>query len=544
MLFNSLTFFIFLSIVLTAYWLLPLRRQNILLLVASYAFYAFWDIRFLFLITLTSVIDYTAALIIYQGKVARRERLISSGWLVVTCFLFVVIPYSKVSINGLFTAGVWSILFSNVFGWKIFFTVVSVTLLCNLLYPLVLKIPDTQRRRLLLVSTIVVKLGLLGFFKYYNFFMDNLYNLIAVTGFNPAVMRLNIILPVAISFYIFHTMSYTIDVYNNKMVPTTSFVDFTLFVVFFPLLAAGPIVRASQLLPVLSSQRTFRSEQFMRGLHLILLGLFKKVAIADGLAGTITHVFQSTGHLSWTDTVVGTLCFCIQIYCDFSGYSDIARGISKLFGIDIMLIFNLPYFSRSPTEFWTRWHISLSSWLRDYLYIPLGGNRKGRIRTYVNLMLTMFLGGLWHGAAWNFVLWGVYHGAILCIYRFIDETRHVTNRVESFIGGLGKGILFFILTCYGWLLFRAHSMSAILKLTTNLFTGFGDFTINVAKPMPAALLGIPLLIIYEIFTYRFKSDKFYQRLSPSLQGFLYASIILVLVLGLRNAPAQFIYFNF
>ncbi len=544
MLFNSLTFFIFLAIVLCFYWRFPLRQQNIFLVLASFVFYAFWDIRFLFLITLTTVIDYSAALFIYRGSLTKKERFVATGWILTTCFLFVTVQYKGVLLPDLLMGKGWIRLFSNQQGWNIFFAVVVIAALCNGSYPWITKLPTMQRRKLLLTSTIVTKLGVLGFFKYYGFFLSNLAGLISSIGLDPATFRLNIILPVGISFYIFHTMSYTIDVYRGKMEPTTKIVDFALFVSFFPLLAAGPIVRASSLLPIMSSPRTFKTDQCMRGLHLILFGLFKKVAIADGIATTVSQVFLSSGHLSWTDCVVGTLCFCVQIYCDFSGYSDIARGTAKLLGMDIMRNFNLPYFSRDPSEFWTRWHISLSSWLRDYLYIPLGGNRKGRLMTYVNLLLTMLLGGLWHGAAWNFVLWGLYQGTILCIYRFIAELGHANKRPDTFVTGGLKWLLFFIITCYGWVLFRSPSMGAIIHITKTLITVFGDFALHADKPMPAALLGIPLLVIMEIYSFRAGDEKFYQRIPVPLQGLMYSAMTFILLLGMVNAPAQFIYFRF
>jgi alginate O-acetyltransferase complex protein AlgI len=543
MLFNSLTFFVFLSIVLVLYWRMPLRTQNIFLVLASFVFYAFWDVRFLFLITLTTAIDFYAAQFIHEGKLGGKPRLSGTLWTLATCLIFVVIPYKNISIEHFTPEGLLPLV-SNLTGWKIFATVAVFVLLCNSLYPFVAKMPDQKRRKTLLAFTIVVKLGVLGFFKYYGFFIDNLSGLITTIGFNPALLHLHIILPVGISFYIFHTMSYTIDVYKGKMEPTRQFVDFALFVSFFPLLAAGPIVRASSLLPIMSSPRTFRAEQMTRGLFLILFGLFKKVAIADGVARTVTQVFGASGHLSWTDCVLGTLCFCVQIYCDFSGYSDIARGTGKLLGMDIMRNFNLPYFSRDPSEFWTRWHISLSSWLRDYLYIPLGGNRKGRLRTYINLMITMFLGGLWHGAAWNFVLWGTYQGAVLCIYRFLEEAKIIKQKQDSVIIGAFKWLIFFAITCYGWLLFRSHSFGTIARLTKTLISGFGDFSINVALPMPAALLGIPLLIAIDGLAFKIGDDRFYQKLPVFSQGLIFASLCLVLVLGTTNAPVQFIYFTF
>jgi alginate O-acetyltransferase complex protein AlgI len=252
----------------------------------------------------------------------------------------------------------------------------------------------------------------LGFFKYFNFFIDSGENAFRLIGIDPTNLRLAVLLPVGISFYTFQSLSYTIDVYRKRIVPTSRFWDFALFVAYFPPLVAGPIERAWHLLPQLSKPRRIRLAQSMDGIVLILLGLFKKVAIADGVAPAVDSVFNSSGAVSQSDVMLATLLFAVQIFCDFSGYSDIARGVSKLFGIELIVNFHLPYFSKNPSEFWRCWHISLSSWLRDYLYIPLGGNRPGGTRTYFNLFLTLLLGGLWHGAAWNYVLWGSVSGRV------------------------------------------------------------------------------------------------------------------------------------
>ena len=342
-------------------------------------------------------------------------------------------------------------------------------------------------------------------------------------------------------------MSYTIDVFKGKMQPTHEFSVFALFLAFFPRLVAGPIVRSSDLIPQFSQPRTLSFEQSIRGLYLILFGLFKKVAIADGLAGSVNAIYNSSGSVSWLDVVAATLLFTIQIYCDFSGYSDIARGVAKFFGIELTVNFNLPYFSKSPSEFWRRWHISLSSWLRDYLYISLGGNRKGNSRTYQNLMLTMALGGLWHGAAWNYVIWGIYQGALLCIYRLLNfqTTENPAERSKfKRLPAVGLTLLFFILTCYGWLLFRANSLAQIVQFSQILLTDIGNFSLSMPKPTLPALFGVPLLIGYEFLEFRAKSVHFYYRYSAVIRGVLYAILTLLIIMGTSNAPAQFIYFQF
>jgi D-alanyl-lipoteichoic acid acyltransferase DltB (MBOAT superfamily) len=331
------------------------------------------------------------------------------------------------------------------------------------------------------------------------------------------------------------------------MQPARRFSEFALFLAYFPPLLAGPIDRASELLPQLSTSRQITFKQSAEGVFLILFGLFKKVAISDGVAGSVNAIYGTTGTVSWIDVVVATFLYAVQIYCDFSGYSDMARGVSKLFGIELMLNFNLPYFSKDPSEFWRRWHISLSTWLRDYLYIPLGGNRKGDRRTYYNLMTTMVLGGLWHGAAWNFVLWGFYQGALLCVYRaFTPKTKQQSpsNKGFGLLKGLVEILFFFVLTCYGWLLFRATSLAQIITFTKILFLDFGNFALSVPKPPLPVLLGLPLLIGYEVVEYLSANSQSKRHYPIPARAAVYAALIIILLMGESNAPAQFIYSQF
>ncbi|HOU36689.1 MAG TPA: MBOAT family O-acyltransferase, partial [Candidatus Omnitrophota bacterium] len=276
---------------------------------------------------------------------------------------------------------------------------------------------DVRERRFFLWCSIAANLGILGFFKYYNFFVSSLQSLLIRCGISIEPPMLHIILPLGISFYTFQTMSYTIDVFRGNIAPTRKFVDFALFVSFFPQLVAGPIERASHLLPQVSAPRTLTLEKFAQGCYLIFWGLFQKMFIADNLAKIVDPVFAARAPYQGGMVLIALYAFAFQIYCDFSGYSNIARGLGKCMGFDIMINFDLPYFSSNPRQFWQRWHISLSRWLKDYLYIPLGGNRKGGLMTYRNLGLTMLLGGLWHGASWTFVVWGLYHGVLLVIHR-------------------------------------------------------------------------------------------------------------------------------
>ncbi|MCA9557095.1 MAG: MBOAT family protein [Myxococcales bacterium] len=333
---------------------------------------------------------------------------------------------------------------------------------------------DARRRKRLLWVSVGVNLGALGFFKYFDFFVKSAVDALAALGVEAHLPTLQILLPVGISFYTFQTMSYTIDIYRREMAPTRRFLDFALYVAFFPQLVAGPIERASHFLPQVAKPRTITSGQIEAGVWLIVWGLFKKVVIADNVAGVANTVFNGYTHYEGLDLLIGALAFTVQIYGDFSGYSDIARGLAKLMGFELMVNFALPYFSRTPSEFWRRWHISLSSWLRDYLYISLGGNRGGSLMTYRNLALTMLLGGLWHGAAWNFVLWGAFHGLILCVYRPFELRKRADAAPLPMPLRVAKAFamwfVFFVLTVIGWVLFRAESVPQIEHFLTHMWS--------------------------------------------------------------------------
>ncbi|GFE70877.1 MBOAT family protein [Chroococcus sp. FPU101] len=544
MLFNSVEFLIFLLIVYILYRFLPFRGQNVMLLVASYIFYGWWDKRFLFLIILTTALDFCCSLVIERGRLTLKERLIPCLTVFLAAFFFLLIQWQAVTFQFLpFNFSIkWGQLFpQNQLLWQLFGSIVLILGIVNLIYPYLVRLIDSKRRHVVLLISICANLGILFFFKYFNFFIGSAKTALSALGIEADFFQLNIILPVGISFYTFQTMSYTIDVYRKSLQATDHFFDFALYLSFFPQLVAGPIERASELLPRILKPRTLDFDESMRGLFLILFGLFKKIAIADSIAISVNSVYGNTGYVSWLDVVLATLLFTFQIYCDFSAYSDIARGVAKLLGFELMRNFNLPYFSQTPSEFWRRWHISLSTWLRDYLYIPLGGNKKSKNRTYINLMLTMVLGGLWHGAAWNFVLWGFYHGFLLCIYRVLDITY--SEKVFNIKFLLKTGI-FFILTFYGWLLFRASSFEQISQFTQILLTHFGEFTYTIQKPSLAGLIGLPLLIFYEILEYLHKNPRFYLSYPSFIRGAFYALLTLVIFMGMSNAPEQFIYFQF
>jgi alginate O-acetyltransferase complex protein AlgI len=399
-----------------------------------------------------------------------------------------------------------------------------------------------------LMLSVCVNLGLLAVFKYFNFFAGSFAQLAGSLGVNMSWSTLNIVLPVGISFYTFQTMSYTIDVYLGKLKPTRRFLDFALFVAFFPQLVAGPIERASNLLPRILKPRTIDLDQTSRGMYLILFGLFKKVVVADGLSGCVDSVYGSTASASGWDVLVATWLFAAQIYCDFSAYSDVARGLAKLLGLDLMTNFNLPYFATNVTDFWRRWHISLSTWLRDYLYIPLGGNRGGsELKTYRNLLTTMILGGLWHGAAWHFVLWGTYQGVLLSLHRLVVGRRapsaHPTAWWPALVWTV-RAAVFFQVTCYGWLLFRAESLSQVITFTKKIVLEFWAFELTVPRPALATLAGLVLLVAVDTSQFVTGDPRFYRRWPVPLRGALYAALLFTLVMGMCNEPSQFIYFQF
>ena len=353
---------------------------------------------------------------------------------------------------------------------------------------------DRRRKNWLMVS-VFVNLGLLAIFKYLGFFVTEFNSLLADIGVGGSLPGIELILPVGISFYTFQTLSYTIDVYRGHTRPARDFLDFALYVSFFPQLVAGPIERSSHLLPQVENPRKpLDEERFRLGLYYVLNGLFRKVVIADNMALIANHVFaQPADQLSGWQVLLGVYAFAFQIYGDFSGYTSIAQGIAKWLGFDLMDNFRHPYFAKSPQEFWQRWHISLSSWLRDYLYIPLGGNRGGSIATYRNLILTMLLGGLWHGAAWTFVIWGAIHGAWLAIHRLIgSKTRDRPDGGK--ILGFVKIVITFHLVCLCWLFFRAETADQAVTMLGRLVGGgwqWADLDTGIVVLM--ALYLIPML---------------------------------------------------
>lgn len=376
-------------------------------------------------------------------------------FLLVVLFLLIVLPRQSWRKLTLLIA---SYIFYGAWDYRFLALILISTIVDSVLAKAIYKVEERHKKPLLLLS-VAVNLGILGFFKYFNFFIESASFILSSWGLN--VSTLNIILPVGISFYTFQTMSYTIDVYRGKLKPANSFFDFALFVAFFPQLVAGPIVRAADFLPQLEKPVQIRGHNIWVGLQIFTVGLFKKLILADNVALFVDQVFANSGYYSSTTVWLGVLAYAIQIYCDFSGYSDMAIGTARMLGFHFERNFWMPYISTSVTEFWRRWHISLSSWLRDYLYIALGGNRKGHLRTYVNLMITMLLGGLWHGASWNFVIWGGAHGLALAVHRLWSR-RFKPD--DSILGRFEAWLATFLFVAAVWVLFRATDTATMLTV--------------------------------------------------------------------------------
>lgn len=403
---------------------------------------------------------------------------------------------------------------------------------------------NLKRRRNILLASLIVNLGGLGIFKYYGFFSTELVGFLGWIGIPASLPALNIILPVGISFYTFQTLSYTIDVYRKEIEPAPSFLDFALYVSFFPQLVAGPIERSGRLLPQLVHPRQHRPGDFREGLKHILLGLFKKVVIADNLAVVVNGVFYSDPtQLSGAECLLALYAFAFQIYGDFSGYSSIAVGVAKWLGVDLMTNFDTPYFATSIRDFWRRWHISLSTWLRDYLYVPLGGNRRGGLLTYRNLMLTMLLGGLWHGAAWTFIVWGALQGAMLSVERLAVAYGMLRSEPASTAARWFRIIVTFHLVCLSWLLFRAESMTQVWTMLSAIVTDFRITQLAISSFSMLLFYAGPL-IVYEAWIQKHKDPLEITRLSWLPRGLAYSYCALMLLFFSPLKTSEFIYFQF
>lgn len=374
------------------------------------------------------------------------------------------------------------------------------------------KTEDKKRRKMLLITSLVVNLGALFFFKYFNFFSNNLNVLFSGIGLNYILPRYSILLPVGISFYTFQTLSYTIDVYRGDLKAEKDFTTFALYVTFFPQLVAGPIERATNLIQQFHIYHKPSYQRVVSGIRLMTWGFFKKVVIADRLAVVVNTVYNSPDDFNGIYFFIATFFFAFQIFCDFSGYSDIAIGTARIMGYDLMKNFDRPYHSKTVTEFWRRWHISLSTWFKDYVYIPLGGNRKGKAHTYINLFIIFFLSGLWHGAQWTFVIWGILNGLAIVFERLIGLDRSLRNISEKkgllpILTGLIFNLITFIYICITWIFFRANSLrDAINIIIPKMLTNLGTFNLMeflstkkiLGLERPEFFVAIIALIVMEI----------------------------------------------
>ncbi|MCE2612440.1 MBOAT family protein [Flavobacteriaceae bacterium D16] len=473
MIFNSITFLLFLPLVFILYWSLKDKRlvyQNALLLISSYVFYGWWDWRFLGLIAFSTIVDFITGRVISKSESKRKKK----------AYLFISV-------------------FSN--------------------------------------------LGLLGFFKYYNFFVSSFEQMLLDLGLSFDTWTLQIILPIGISFYTFQTLSYTIDIYKGRIKHTNDFLSFAVFVSFFPQLVAGPIERASHLLPQFHKKRNFEYNDAINGLSLIAYGFFKKIVIADRLAIYVNSVFSDIDNANTISLILGVTFFSFQIYADFSGYSLIARGVSKLLGFDLMVNFNRPYLATNIPDFWRRWHISLSTWFRDYLYIPLGGNRVSLLRNYNNLLIVFLVSGLWHGANWTFVVWGGLHGIYQIIY--IQSKRLFKfNQQENFILKMFNIIFVFSLVTFTWIFFRAENVQQAFQIINKLLEF--NFSFNLAQisaekgPFNLLLSIFSIILLYASYLLPKNLDFKNERQSVLFNTI---TILIIFLIGV-NGKTEFIYFQF
>ncbi len=398
---------------------------------------------------------------------------------------------------------------------------------------------DAGRRKMLLITSLVLNLFVLGVFKYLNFFLDSVEFWLNPLGLH--LPELAVILPIGISFYVFETLSYVIDVYRGTAKPAESLLDYAVFITFFPRLVAGPIMRASQFLPQLHNGIHFSRDNFLMGGYLFGQGLIKKVVVADSMALIVDKVYAAPSLYSSGTIWLAVLSYSIQIYFDFSGYSDMAMGVARLFGIQLPMNFNLPYTSASLSEFWQRWHISLSTWLRDYLYIPLGGNRRGALRTYMNLMITMLLGGLWHGASWNFVFWGGLHGTALAVERALRGVRQVeVAKFDEIKTWLHMTITFLVVT-FAWVFFRSPSVQITLEIFSKLL--FLDPQ-GVSWMFLPALVYLIVVLTIGIVARRKVFDHEQLNLSRPYTLPLVLTQFLIAFVFTANNTSPFIYFQF
>ncbi len=446
-----------------------------------------------------------------------------------------------------------SYLFYGWWDWRFLSLILFSTIVDFLVGLKLSKEENKTKRKILLLTSILVNLGFLGFFKYYNFFLDNFITAFSFFGTEIKGNSLNIILPVGISFYTFQTLSYTIDIYKRKFEPTKDFIAFTAFVSFFPQLVAGPIERAKNLLPQFYKKRTFDYGNAVNGLQQILWGLFKKIVIADNCAEYANMIFNSSADYSGSTLVLGALFFTFQIYGDFSGYSDIAIGTSRLFGFNLMRNFAFPYFSRDIAEFWRRWHISLSTWFRDYLYIPLGGSKGGTGMKIRNTFIIFIVSGFWHGANWTFIIWGILNAIYFLPLLLLNKNRNNIDIVakDKFLPSIKElfGItITFGLTVFAWIFFRAENIEHAFNYISEIFSK-SIFTIPNFDNMRTALNIIFLIMGFIVIEWLGRKEQFaisiIKKVKPPVIRYLFYYLIAITIMIYGNFNEnQFIYFQF
>ena len=443
-----------------------------------------------------------------------------------------------------------SYLFYGWWDWRFLFLIIFSSIVDYFVGLQMQKTENKSKRKNYLLLSLFSNLGLLVYFKYANFFIDSFVNAFTFFGGEIDSITLNIILPVGISFYTFQTLSYTIDVYYKKIEPTKNALAFFSFVAFFPQLVAGPIERAKHLLPQFFVVHEFNYRYARSGLLLISFGLFKKMVIADRLGILVNQVYNDPTSYSGEALIVATIAFAFQIYCDFSGYSDIAIGVSRTLGFDLKKNFDAPYFAKSITDFWRRWHISLSTWFRDYVYIPLGGSRKREVRVYFNLFVVFVVSGLWHGAAVTFIIWGAIHGILIVLEKAFTNYNLKLNRNKG-ISVIVFTISTFIWVCFAWIYFRANSLSDALYISKGIF----NFNQKVDYPglglpvheFSVGLIAIFLLLVFDALHRRYNAIKLLDKIPFYLRPVLYVTVVFViLIFGIygENSVQEFIYFQF
>ena len=478
MLFNSLSFALFLPIVFALYWFVvnkSLKQQKMLLLVASYFFYACWDWRFLFLLVFSTLLDY------YTGLKMEATAV-------------------------------------------------------------------PQKRKFWFLTSVIINIGFLGIFKYYNFFVDSFATALGQFGISSSPWVLNVILPVGISFYTFHGLSYVIDIYKKRIPAENNFIDYAVFVSFFPLLVAGPIERATHLLPQIQKKRSFNYEQAVDGLRQILWGLFKKIVIADQCATYADLIFGNTTEYPGSTLFAGALFFTFQIYADFSGYSDIALGTARLFGIDLLRNFAFPYFSRDMAEFWRRWHISLSTWFRDYLYIPLGGSKGNMLMRVRNILIIFIVSGFWHGANWTFIVWGFLNAVYVIPSVIFKRNRRnldivAQGKIFPSVRELIAMAITFTLTTFAWIFFRSDSVGQAWFMISKIFSSSFFIFPNILPKNVIGLVAIFMVIEWMGRERKYAIEHWGIKLATPVRWAFYY-LLAFAIFYYTGSKQQFIYFQF